>query len=145
MQAHERHPVGAGEFLRVDALAQARGVGRAALEGEILSTDDAAPAADHAEAEHIVGRREFDQTPLVISGRIARGAAEFLKGAVVEHGVDPFADGEKPLGVLTGDTLLTALPLGELALTRELLGFLFPAHARLTRIRRRREYASSPA
>ena len=133
MQAHQGHAVGAGELLRIDALAQAGFVGRAAPEGEVLAADHAAAPVDRAEAEHEVGRREVDEPPFVVAGCIARGAAQLLKGAVVEHGVDPFADRQQPPGVLAGDAFLAALRLGERALLRELVDLLLPAHTGLTR------------
>ena len=128
MQAHQGHAVGAGEFLRIDALAQARHVGRATPKGEVLAADHAAAPVDRAEAQHEVGRREIHEPPFLVAGRIARGAAELLKGAVVEHGVDPFPDREEPSRVLTGDALLPALRLREHPLARELVNLLLPAH-----------------
>ena len=128
MEPHQGHTVGAGELLRIDALAQARLVGRAAAEREILAADDAAAPVDRAEAEHEVGRLEVGEPPLAIAGRIAGGAAQLPKGAVIEHGVDPFADREKPPGVLAGDALLPALRLCKRPLARELLDLPLPAH-----------------
>ena len=71
VQADQRHFVLQRQFLGIDALAQARSVGRAALEGEVLAADDAGAPGDGTKAEDEIGRREAGE----IAGGVALGAA----------------------------------------------------------------------
>ena len=133
MQPHQGHAVGAGELLRIDALAQARLIGRAAAQREVLAADNAAAPVDRTEAEHEVGRLEIGEPPVLVADRLAGGAAQLLKRALIQHGVDPLADREKPPRVLAGDALFAPLRLGQRPLARELLDLLLPAHTRIRR------------
>ena len=127
-QAHERHPVLAGEVLRVDALAQPGGIGGAALQGEVLAANHHPAVVDLAEADHVVGGHVAGQPILVVVVRQRRGLAVLLKGAAVEQFVDALANGQPTLGVLAGNAFLTALLTRQVAPLGQFLDLAFPTH-----------------
>ena len=54
MQADERHLVGKRQIFGIDAFAQARRIGRAAAQCEVLAADHYAAAVHGGKAEHIL-------------------------------------------------------------------------------------------
>ena len=120
------------QFLREDALAEARRIGRAALQGKILPAHRDTPAIDEAKAGDVVGGGKACQLAAFIPFRGAGNAALFLKTAGIEKTVNAFADGQAAFAMLGADRLGAALGAGGLAHFLYFLNFLFPAHAFLS-------------
>ena len=128
MQPHQRHLVGEGEFLRVDALSESSRVRRAALHGEVLAADGNPPPVHLGKAEHVVRGLEIDEISLLVEMRHAGPFAHLLKGVFVGQRRNPFAHGQAALFVVPLHGFLAALALRKLAAEPDLVGFLFPAH-----------------
>ena len=113
-RAHQRHLVLHRQVFGVDALAQAGGIRRTTLQGEVLAAHHQPPTVDAAEAHHIVRGYESGQPVVIVVVRDGGGQALLLEGARIEQGVDALADGESAASVLLGDALFAALLLGQL-------------------------------
>ena len=127
-QAHERHPVLAGEMFGVNALAQPGSVRRAALQREVLATHHHPAVVDLAEADHIVGGHIAGQPVLVVVVGQCGGLAVLLERATVKQLVDTLTDGQPALGVLAGDAFLAPLLTRQVAPLGEFLDLAFPTH-----------------
>jgi hypothetical protein len=129
MQADQRHPVMAGQFLGIDAFAQPGFVWRAAAKGEVFATDHTAPAIEGAESEHEIGRGKGFQRPVGAAFRIARPSPHLMETAGVEQHVDPLPDC-LPAGImLAADAFRPALIFGQGLLMCNIADFAFPTHA----------------
>ena len=128
VEANQRHLQGAGQFLGVNALAQARHVGRSPLQGEILPSHHAGAAFDFPCAQHEVGWRESGQLARLVHLRHPRRRPLLTKTVRVQQAADALANGEPALGMLLGDGLLAALGLGQRLPLADFFHFLFPTH-----------------
>ena len=128
VQAHKRHQVLQRQFLGVDALAQAGLVGRAAAQREVLAADHAVAAVDASETENEVCRRERDDLSRLVTLDTAGTGTDLAKARLVQHAVDPFANGQPALRVLARHVLPAALLPGDRELVPEFGELTFPGH-----------------
>ena len=131
MQADQRHLVLHRQLFRIDALAQACDIGRAAGKGEILAADNDLPAIDLGKPEHEVGRRERFQVAVVVQFGATGGLAHLTKTVLVDQRVDALADREAALVVLQRDRVVAALFCRQLAALVDFVDFTLPSHSSL--------------
>ncbi len=116
-------------MLGEDLLADDRGVGCAAADGEVITTDDHFPAADAARSGNEVGSREAGQPSVGVVASGSGQCPDFAERGLIDQRGHTLADCQAAGVVLPPDLVRAAHLLGQLLPPAQLIQFRLPCHA----------------
>ena len=127
-QANQRDSQLVRKPFRVDGLAEDRGVGGAAANGEVVALHGHPAPVDPAVADHDVGRTEPGQLAAWLVLPDARDGPRLVERPRIEEQVDSLPDRQPAAGVLSLHALGPAQLAGHGLATAKLVDLRLPAH-----------------